>query len=42
VSAAGGSTGLSNGPHLHWELLINNVPVNGLQWTEVSFPWPDT
>jgi murein DD-endopeptidase MepM/ murein hydrolase activator NlpD len=41
VMAAGGSTGLSNGPHLHWELRINNVPVNGLQWTQVSFPWPD-
>lgn len=34
----GGSTGLSTGPHLHWELRIMDVPVNGLQWTEVEFP----
>lgn len=33
-----GSSGLSNGPHLHWELRIHNVPVNGLQWTERPFP----
>jgi len=32
--AAGGSTGLSSGPHLHWDLRIHNVPVNGLQWTQ--------
>jgi murein DD-endopeptidase MepM/ murein hydrolase activator NlpD len=33
VIAAGGSTGLSSGPHLHWDLRVANVPVNGLQWT---------
>lgn len=33
-----GSTGLSSGPHLHWDLRIMNVPVNGLQWTEQAFP----
>lgn len=33
-----GSSGLSNGPHLHWELRIHNVPVNALQWTERPFP----
>ena len=43
--AAGGSTGLSSGPHLHWDLRIHNVPVNGLQWTQEDlvgalFPWP--
>jgi murein DD-endopeptidase MepM/ murein hydrolase activator NlpD len=32
--AYGGSTGLSSGPHLHWDLRINNVPVNGMQWVE--------
>ncbi len=34
--AEGGSSGLSSGPHLHWELRVNNTPVNGLQWTEVD------
>lgn len=33
-----GSTGLSSGPHLHWELRIMNVPVNALQWLEEPFP----
>ncbi|MDX1616214.1 MAG: LysM peptidoglycan-binding domain-containing protein [Candidatus Promineifilaceae bacterium] len=32
----GGSTGLSTGPHLHWDLRILGVPVNGLQWIEVD------
>lgn len=35
---AGGSTGLSTGPHLHWELRVNDVAVNGLQWLEQAFP----
>ncbi len=33
-----GSTGLSSGPHLHWDLRIMDVPVNGLQWTTTAFP----
>lgn len=37
IVAAGGSTGLSSGPHLHWDLRIGGVPVNGLQWTEGDF-----
>ena len=32
--AEGGSTGLSSGPHLHWDLRVGNVAVNGLQWLE--------
>lgn len=35
---AGGSTGLSTGPHLHWDLRINDVPVDGLKWLEQPFP----
>jgi len=34
----GGSTGLSTGPHLHWELRIMDVAVNGMRWTTELFP----
>ncbi len=33
-----GSTGLSSGPHLHWDLRVNNVPVDGVQWLNEVFP----
>lgn len=32
-----GSTGLSTGPHLHWELTIYGVNVDPITWTEVDF-----
>ncbi len=34
----GGSTGLSTGPHLHWEMRIMDVPVDGMRWTKELFP----
>lgn len=33
-----GDTGLSTGPHLHWELRVYNVPVDPLEWTRRAFP----
>jgi murein DD-endopeptidase MepM/ murein hydrolase activator NlpD len=36
--AAVGSTGLSSGSHLHWDLRVLNTPVNPLQWTNHPFP----
>jgi murein DD-endopeptidase MepM/ murein hydrolase activator NlpD len=33
-----GNTGLSTGPHLHWEMRVRGVPVDPLQWTQREFP----
>jgi murein DD-endopeptidase MepM/ murein hydrolase activator NlpD len=30
-----GATGRANGPHLHWTLYVNGVPVNPVQWVKV-------
>jgi murein DD-endopeptidase MepM/ murein hydrolase activator NlpD len=33
-----GSTGLSEGPHLHWELWVRQVNVDPVEWTRQRFP----
>jgi murein DD-endopeptidase MepM/ murein hydrolase activator NlpD len=35
-----GNSGLSTGPHLHWEMRVLGVPVDPFQWTRVVFPSP--
>ncbi len=33
-----GTTGLSTGAHLHWEIRVNTVAVDPMQWTQQRFP----
>jgi murein DD-endopeptidase MepM/ murein hydrolase activator NlpD len=33
-----GTTGLSTGSHLHWELRIGDVPVDPMEWTRRTIP----
>jgi len=33
-----GTTGLSTGAHLHWELRINGMAVEPMQWTRIFYP----
>ncbi len=33
-----GSTGLATGAHLHWEMRLNNIPVDPMQWVYQSIP----
>lgn len=38
VLGAIGTTGRSTGAHLHWEMWVNGVEVDPLQWARFSFP----
>lgn len=33
-----GTTGLSTGDHLHWEMRLHGIAISPLQWVEIKFP----
>ena len=33
-----GDTGLVTGPHLHWEMRLNGIAVEPLQWVQQTIP----
>ncbi len=32
-----GQTGLAEGPHLHWEIVVHGVEVDALLWTQAEY-----
>ena len=38
VLGLSGSTGLSTGPHLHWELHVSGPAVDPFEWTRRAMP----
>lgn len=38
VISLSGNTGLSNGPHLHWEVHVSGPPVEPLEWVNRTLP----
>jgi murein DD-endopeptidase MepM/ murein hydrolase activator NlpD len=38
-----GQTGLAEGPHLHWEIVVRGIEVDALPWTQVEYgPGPSS